>query len=102
MKLVLHPDADAEIAEAIEYYLLRDAKIASNFYRAYLQTRQLICENPHRYPVVRPPDIRKHSLPQFPYHLIYRVATTEGTQSLQILAIAHHRRRPYYWQQRTK
>jgi toxin ParE1/3/4 len=100
MKLVLHPSADAEITEALEYYQLRNAKIASDFYRAYLRTRQLVCDNPQRYPVIRMPGIRKHSMMQFPYNLIYRVITIEDEPCLQILAIAHHKRRPYYWRQR--
>jgi hypothetical protein len=75
-------------------------KIANDFYRAYLQTRQLVCDNPQRDAVIRIPSIRKHSMAQFPYNLIYRVVTINSEQYLQILAIAHHSRRPYYWQQR--
>jgi toxin ParE1/3/4 len=101
MKLVLHPGADAEITEALEYYQQRNAKIANDFYRAYLQTRQLVCDNPQRYPVIRMPSIRKHGMMQFPYNVIYRFAAMDGEPCVQILAIAHHRRRPYYWQQRT-
>jgi toxin ParE1/3/4 len=107
MRLVLHPGADAEITEALEYYKLRNVKIANDFYRAYLHTRQLVCDNPLRYPVVRIPGIRipgirKHGMLQFPYNLIYRLTVAEGEQCLQILAIAHHRRRPYYWEQRSQ
>jgi toxin ParE1/3/4 len=102
MRLVLHAGADAEITEALEYYKLRNVKIANDFYRAYLQTRQLVCDNPLRYPVVRMPGIRKHGMMQFPYNLIYRLTVVEDETCLQILAIAHHRRRPYYWEQRSQ
>jgi hypothetical protein len=37
--------------------------------------------------------IRKRSLKRFPYHLIYLVQN----QELLILAIAHHKRDPFYW-----
>jgi hypothetical protein len=48
-------------------------------------------------PLVRPPDLRKVSLQQFPLALIYREMDSE----LQELAVAHHRRAPDYWIQRT-
>jgi hypothetical protein len=37
--------------------------------------------------------IRKRSLKRFPYHLIYLVQN----QELLILAIANHKRDPFYW-----
>lgn len=36
---------------------------------------------------------RTFTLPKFPYSLIYRVST----DSVQIIAVAHHSRRPGYW-----
>jgi toxin ParE1/3/4 len=37
--------------------------------------------------------VRKRILKRFPYHLIYLVQD----QELLILAIAHHKRDPFYW-----
>jgi plasmid stabilization system protein ParE len=38
-------------------------------------------------------DVRKRILKRFPYHLIYLV----HNQELLIVALAHHKRDPFYW-----
>ncbi len=48
---------------------------------------------PARYRTEFPPAIRKASVEDFPYNVIFR--EIEGC--IQILAVAHHRRRPRYW-----
>jgi hypothetical protein len=55
------------------------------------------CRTPQRYGIVRSPNIRKVSLQGVPLSIIYREINGE----VQVLAVAHHRRRPEYWAQRT-
>jgi len=56
-----------------------------------------ICANPALYPRIGDVDIRKATLKRFPFHVIYRAEPTH----IVVLAIAHHRRRPAYWVERT-
>jgi plasmid stabilization system protein ParE len=97
MSLGLHPLAADELTDAVHYYATVSAKTANAFYEQYLQARRLILTAPQLYPVVRSPNIRKHVMQQFTYSVIYR--TTEAGDT-QILALAHHKRRPFYWAQR--
>jgi toxin ParE1/3/4 len=97
MSVSLHPLADDELLDAVRYYATVSANTANAFYEQYLQARRLILAAPQLYPVVRSPDIRKHVMQQFPYSVIYRT-TTAGV--MQVLALAHHKRRPFYWAQR--
>ena len=39
---------------------------------------------------------RRYLFPHFPYSLVYRIRNGE----LEIVAVAHHRRRPGYWRDR--
>jgi hypothetical protein len=52
-----------------------------------------VCTAPLNYQLDCPPDIRKAGLQRFPFNVLYRVAGG----AVQILAVAHHRRRPGYW-----
>ena len=42
--------------------------------------------------------VRRRAVTRFPYHVIY----LEAGMDLRILAIAHDRRKPGYWQDRLK
>ena len=52
-----------------------------------------VCLAPYRYPVESGYDVRRIQMDRFPYTLLYR----EVSGIIQILAVAHHRRRPQYW-----
>lgn len=50
----------------------------------------------HGYQVSRIPRSAAGAVPRFPYHVVY----LELPDRLQILAVAHDRRRPGYWKTR--
>ena len=52
-----------------------------------------VVQAPPRYRIERKPDIRRYALARFPYTIIYRAKNGE----VQILSVAHKRRRPDYW-----
>lgn len=54
---------------------------------------QRVCEAPHRYPIEKEHDTRLIRMNRFPYKVYYR----EASGSIQVLAVAHHRRKPGYW-----
>ena len=49
----IHPAAQAELEEAIEYYLAIDKELAVDFDRHYKRHRQGVCEDPLLYRIRR-------------------------------------------------
>ncbi len=62
--------------------------------------RQAIAHMPHAWPPLlgfdHGPTVRRKSVEGFPYGIVYCVTATE----IVILAYAHERRRPGYWESR--
>ena len=95
MPVEFHPDAVDEARAAVEYYVAADPAVAARFEAAFRQTRGFVERRPGGYPEIEP-GFRSAALPKFPYALVYRVLTDR----VQILAVAHARRRPGYWRGR--
>lgn len=93
MNYQLHPEAALEHEEQAAYYETRASGLGSRYHQAFRKAALKACESPHRYRIVAEPSIRKISFQGFPYYILYR--ELEGV--VQILAVAHHRRRPGYW-----
>ena len=90
-----HPDARAELLEAEEWYLRRSPTAAREFLREIERAVARISEAPERYPVTKH-GRRRFVLLEFPFDLVYRIEEHD----LEIIAIAHHARRPGYWRGR--
>jgi plasmid stabilization system protein ParE len=88
-----HPDAEAEYLEAIAFYETRRPGLGTAFIAEVEHLIARICDAPLRYPVERQPDVRAIRLQRFPYKVLFR----EHAGTVQILALAHDRRRPGYW-----
>ncbi len=97
MNYRLHPDAALEHEEQIAYYEERRAGLGRRYHLAMLRAVERAGSAPHRFKVVRPPNLYKVSLRGFPFAVIYR----EVDSIVQVLAVAHHRRVPDYWIRRT-
>ena len=93
MSYAFHPDAEAEYLEAIAYYEERRAGLGATYIGEFEHAMARICQAPRRYPVAREPDVRCIRLRRFPFNVLYR----ETSGVVQILAVAHHRRRPACW-----
>lgn len=52
----------------------------------------LISEAPERWPLYRA-GARRFVISAFPYAIVYRATDTE----IQVFAVAHAKRRPFYW-----
>jgi plasmid stabilization system protein ParE len=93
----IHPAAEQELEDAVDYYLGIDAGLAYSFDEHYRQYREQICQNPFLYNV-RWKEVRRVNLtPRFgEYYIAYMV----WRERVVILAVAHAKRRPYYWSQR--
>lgn len=93
MRYQFHPAAANEYLESIAFYESRLAGLGADYIVEFESTMVRVCAAPLSYQLDCPPDIRKAVLLRFPFNILYRVAGG----AVQILAIAHHRRRPGYW-----
>ena len=93
-----HPAAEAEHLELVAYYESKRAGLGATYLVEFEQTLVDVCKAPHRYVIVQSPDIRQQVMKKFPFTVLYR----ETSGNVQVLAIAHHRRRPDYWSGRVK
>jgi plasmid stabilization system protein ParE len=91
----VHPEAVVEARAAAQWYRERSALAADAFLVELDRAVQRIAENPEMYPnYVR--GTRRYLLQRFPFYLVYR----EIGGKLEIVAIAHGRRKPGYWKKR--
>ena len=90
-----HPAADEELLEATTWYVERSATAAANFVREIERALSHIAEAPERYPVTRFRR-RRFVLLTYPYDLVHRITAGE----IEMIAVAHHSRRPAYWRHR--
>lgn len=96
LPLRISEEADAEMAEAVRWYEEHRLGLGGEFLAAVDAAVARIEENPRigsQMPRVVGEDIRRVFVRRFPYHVVY----IEFPERVQILAIAHDRRRPAYW-----
>jgi plasmid stabilization system protein ParE len=89
-------EAEAEMAEAARWYEMHRAGLGTEFLAAVDLAVGRIAEMPgigSPVPGVADESIRRRAVRRFPYHVVY----IELRDRLQILAVAHDRRRPGYW-----
>lgn len=89
------PEAEAEIREAFLWYLERSPMAAQAFRDEVLDAIDRLASDALMWPEDGDA-FRRYILRHFPYKVCYEV---EGT-TVTVLAVAHHRRKPGYWQQR--
>ncbi|MBX6422792.1 type II toxin-antitoxin system RelE/ParE family toxin [Thermosulfurimonas sp. F29] len=97
MKIEFLEAAKEEFEEAIEYYEIQQKGLGLRFNTEVKRALQRIFLNPYMYPIVSE-SIRRCILHTFPYSIFYTVL--EDEKVILILAIAHHHRRPFYWEDR--
>lgn len=93
MNYAFHPEALAEYTTEVAYYKSLNAELGIRFHKTIKATIAKICEFPARYRIESQPNIRRVTVQGFPYALFFR----EVNGSIQVLAIAHQRRQPFYW-----
>ena len=92
-----HPTARAEFMAAVAYYNEQASGLGDQFIDEVERTVQLIADQPGLGMLIEESrDLRRWVLRRFPYYLIYR---SEPGKTL-VLAVAHQRKRPAYWQNR--
>jgi plasmid stabilization system protein ParE len=95
-KLILRPEAEAELAEAVDWYETRGKGLGADFMRAVDATMATIHRSPDQYQIIRG-QVRRAVLRRFPYSLIYVASEHE----VIVPACFHGRRDPQRWIERT-
>jgi toxin ParE1/3/4 len=93
--LDIHPAALEEAKAALQWYLARNGAAAKNFAAELDRALDLVMESPARWPRGEQ-STRKFVLQRFPFAIIYRAKE----KTVEVLAIAHGHRRPFYWKER--
>ena len=91
----LHPEAGEEAVAAVAWYAERNPAAADELFAEIEHAFERILETPFAFPSHRR-GTRRYLMRRFPYGIVYRI-TAAG---LQVIAVAHAKRRPGYWKER--
>jgi plasmid stabilization system protein ParE len=95
-KVTFHPGASEDYAAGYSWYHDRGTTLAANFETEIERAVRLISQNPLRWPKFDN-ERRRFIVRKFPYSIIYELYGEE----VVVLAVAHGKRRPNYWQERS-
>jgi plasmid stabilization system protein ParE len=90
--LALAPAAEDDMRNAFIWYRDRNALVADAFRAEFFDAIDRIAEHPLSH-TADDEGNRRRVLRRFPYSVFYEVSGNTVT----VLAVAHHRRRPRYW-----
>jgi plasmid stabilization system protein ParE len=97
VKLSLTPAAEQDLVQgALFYTRAATAKLGQAFISEFERSAGLLIEQPGLGAIWRG-TIRRLPLRRFPYSIVYDLKPAE----IRVLAIAHQRRKPGFWQGRT-
>jgi plasmid stabilization system protein ParE len=95
LHVVEHPAATDEVSAAAHYFDIQGPRLGDEFLDDYRFTLSRIAEAPEQVPRIRG-ECRKRNFARFPYAVIYRVR--QGC--VEVVAVMHLHRRPFYWKRR--
>ena len=90
-----HPAAAQEAESAYEWYAARTLSAAHAFREELRHAVDAVAHSPLTWPR-QGRRTRRYVFPRFPFSLVYRMRGDE----IEIIAVAHGRRRPGYWRSR--
>jgi plasmid stabilization system protein ParE len=91
-----HPEARQEYLGILRDYMLVSKPVARRFQESVVHAVKLISAGPEQWPTFDSP-VRFLRLRRFPYVLYFEPLSEKR---IQVLAVAHYRRRPGYWADR--
>lgn len=89
------PEADAELAEARQWYARQRDNLDAEFMQSIDDALTRIVTRPNQYPVVYR-TLRRAVVRRFPFAVFYEFAANE----IQVIAVFHSRRDPQRWKSR--
>ena len=95
MIIRLTPDADAELAEACEWYAHQRADLDIEFMESIDDALSRVVRNPKQYPIAYK-TLRRAVVRRFPFAVVYEIIANE----IQVIAVFHSRRDPEIWKSR--
>lgn len=95
MRLAFHPEASDEFVAAAEYYDAAVPGLGNRFLLAVSRVADVAMSHPEA-GGRRGANARRLAVSGFPYDLVYQ----RRGEVVEVLAIAHHHRRPGYWRER--
>jgi plasmid stabilization system protein ParE len=93
----IHPAAIEEAEAAYDWYSERSLTAAQGFLEELERAVEVVSETPQRWPQYRA-GTRRYVFPRFPFFLVYCLRNDQ----VEVIAVAHGRRRPGYWAKRTR
>ena len=90
-----HPEAERDLEDGLRFYLSRSAVAGERFLAEVEAALALLQEAPERWPTFRL-GTRRFVMAAYPYSIVYRAVGDE----IQVMAVAHAKRRPVYWGKR--
>jgi plasmid stabilization system protein ParE len=94
-RLIIRPEAEAELAEAFDWYEGRVAGLGAEFLLCVDAILNAILRNPQQYPQVHRA-VRRALTRRFPYEVLF----VGDDDRVVVLAVFHARRNPKHWQER--
>jgi len=91
----IHEAAELEINEAADFYDIESPGLGTAFINEIGRGIEIITCFPEAAPLIQG-RVRRKILIKFPYSLIYSLRPDE----IRLLAVAHQKRRPFYWRGR--
>jgi plasmid stabilization system protein ParE len=95
VEIVVSSAAELEYAEALRWYTERSVQAAERFEAEFGSALDAIAADPNRFPMC---DARHRYLlmDHYPFQIVFR----EFGSGIAIVAVAHAKRRPGYWEHR--
>ena len=93
--LRLHPDVERDLADGLAFYASHSPIAAERFLDEVEAAFGVIRTAPERWPL-HGPGTRRYVMATFPYSVIYRVSLA----AIEVFAVAHAKRRPFFWRGR--
>lgn len=91
------PEADAELAEARQWYAQQQPDLDLEFMDEIDDALSRVVRNPQLYPIVYS-TLRRAVVRRFPFAMFYEVTA----DTIQIIAVFHSRRDPETWKSRVE
>ena len=95
MRVILHPEAEAELLGAQRYYTDVRRALGRRFYDELSSLLLRVAERPLAFKQFAPP-ARRAFARHFPYAVVY----VPRAEAVWVIAVMHVRRKPGYWKRR--
>jgi plasmid stabilization system protein ParE len=94
-RLIIRPEAEAEMAEAFDWYEDRVAGLGAEFLLCLDAVFSAVVRNPQQFPHVHRV-VRRALTRRFPYEVLFVV----DSERVVVLSVFHAKRNPKRWQER--